>query len=158
MTSSAPWKKNSAMIQMPDVNTLVAAAWPNHVHHRTARAWFRNSMSDGWATCAIVQSGFLRISMNPAVVGRRVPFPEAAGILSRFTAGTEHVLWRSEAVPEEWPAWLRDRVQGYRQITDAFLIATAIKHGGMLATLDARALALLPESQRSVVHVIGPSN
>ena len=27
------------MVVIPDVNTLVAAAWPNHIHHRLARRW-----------------------------------------------------------------------------------------------------------------------
>ena len=28
------------MIALPDVNTLIALAWPNHVHHDAARSWF----------------------------------------------------------------------------------------------------------------------
>jgi predicted nucleic acid-binding protein len=28
------------MVHLLDVNLLIALAWPNHVHHTSARAWF----------------------------------------------------------------------------------------------------------------------
>ena len=35
------------MIALPDVNVLVALAWPNHVHHEQARGWFEESLPRG---------------------------------------------------------------------------------------------------------------
>ena len=33
------------MIALPDVNVLIALAWPNHVHHDAARSWFATNRS-----------------------------------------------------------------------------------------------------------------
>ena len=130
MRSNGRWKMSDGTapvhgVPMPDVNTLIAAAWPNHIHHSRARAWFERETARGWATCPLVQSGFLRISMNTHVVGRDLAFADAVDILARYTADPGHVLWEAEPPPAAWPAWLRARVQGYRQVTDATLIATA---------------------------------
>jgi len=55
---------------MPDVKTVIAAAWPNHIHHGRARRWLETKSVDGWPTCPIIHSVFLRISMKATVVGR----------------------------------------------------------------------------------------
>ena len=39
------------MTALLDVNVLIALAWPNHVHHVAARAWFEEHREEGWATC-----------------------------------------------------------------------------------------------------------
>ena len=59
------------MIALPDVNVLIALAWPNHVHHhpaRPARSWFAANRSTGWATCPLTEAGFVRISCNRSAV------------------------------------------------------------------------------------------
>ena len=43
------------MIALPDVNTLIALAWPNHVHHDAARSWFVANRAAGWATCTLAE-------------------------------------------------------------------------------------------------------
>lgn len=142
--------------QMPDVNTLIAAAWPNHIHHGQARRWLETETLSGWATCPMVQSGFLRISMNATVVGQAATFATALSLLERYTSDATHILWESEASPSVWPDWLKQRIQGYRQVTDATLLATALHNGGTLVTLDGGILMLLPESWRSRVRVLVP--
>ena len=39
------------MIQLLDLNLLIALAWPSHVHHPQAHAWFADRAPSGWATC-----------------------------------------------------------------------------------------------------------
>ncbi|MGA7880553.1 MAG: hypothetical protein WCD63_06755 [Terrimicrobiaceae bacterium] len=50
------------MIQLFDVNLLIALADPRHVH---AQAAFRHletsALRQGWATCPLSENGFLRI-------------------------------------------------------------------------------------------------
>jgi toxin-antitoxin system PIN domain toxin len=139
---------------MPDVNTLVAAAWPNHVHHELARRWLMESSSQGWASCPLVQSGFLRISMNARVVGTDIPFRTALSLLEKYTSDPNHVSWANAPTPSDWPHFVQTRVQGYRQVTDAMLLATVIHHDGVLATLDAGILSLLPAAEAYRVRVI----
>ncbi len=39
---------------------------------------------------------------------------------------------------------------GHRQVTDAYLLGLAFRHGGALATLDRRMEALLPDRSKNV--------
>ena len=43
---------------------------------------------------------------------------------------------------------------GYRQITDAVLVALAMQHAGRLATFDGGIKSLLPKTRQPSVHVI----
>ena len=57
------------MIALPDINVLLALAWSNHAHHDAAHRWFARDATAGWATCLLTQTGFLRLSLNPQVIG-----------------------------------------------------------------------------------------
>ena len=46
------------------------------------------------------------------------------------------------------------RLQGYRQMTDAVLLAATIQRGGTLATLDSGLARLVDERQRHSLRVI----
>ena len=46
------------------------------------------------------------------------------------------------------------RLQGYRQVTDAVLLAAAMQRNGQLATLDGGMERLVSESQRASLCVI----
>ena len=56
------------MVRLLDINLLIALAWPSHVHHRQAHAWFAENAPSGWATCPFTQCGFVRISSNPQII------------------------------------------------------------------------------------------
>ena len=47
-----------------------------------------------------------------------------------------------------------DRLQGYRQVTDAVLLSVASRQGGCLATLDSRLADLHPPDERNAVLLI----
>ena len=73
------------MTALLDVNVLIALAWPNHVHHAAARAWFKERQEDGWATCPLTEAGFVRVSCNPAVVRHQVTVLDAITVLNGLT-------------------------------------------------------------------------
>ncbi|MEP7352122.1 MAG: VapC toxin family PIN domain ribonuclease, partial [Acidobacteriota bacterium] len=56
-------------VALLDVNVLIALLWPDHVHRTPAREWFLPNRHAGWATCAITESGFVRISRLCPVPG-----------------------------------------------------------------------------------------
>ena len=68
------------MTGLLDVNVLVALAWPNHVHHAAARTWFASFHRDGWATCPVTESGFIRVASNRRV-NPEARTPVAAALL-----------------------------------------------------------------------------
>ena len=142
------------MIALLDVNVLVALAWPNHVHHDAAHAWFSEQRLNGWATCPLTEAGFVRISCNPAAVRQTVTPSDAVGLLQSLRQQGSHSFWSLEISMAELPDDILARIQGYRQITDAVLLAEAIRRGGQLATLDSGLARLVPENRRDSVCVI----
>jgi toxin-antitoxin system PIN domain toxin len=137
-----------------DVNVLVALAWPNHVHHAAALDWFDEAGRGGFATCSVTQSGFIRVSSNRrAIPDARSP-REAREILRRITALPGHVFWSDDIdiATSEHIAW--ERLGSHAQVTDAHLLALALRHGGRLATFDRTMADLAPEGEAARVHCL----
>lgn len=132
---------------------LVALAWPNHVHHARAHAWFSEARSGGWATCPLTESGFVRVSSNSrAIPGARSP-AEAIALLRDIRSVPGHVFWSDDTSPASRGASFFARVVGYRQVTDAHLLTLASRHAGRLATFDRGLLDLAPDDQGRVVLI-----
>ena len=142
------------MIALLDVNVLVALAWPNHVHHDATRSWFAERRLSGWATCPLTESGFVRVSCNPSVVHHTVTPSDAIALLRRLRQSESHSFWPLDRSVIALPDDILARIQGYRQITDAVLLAAAIRRGGQLATLDGGLARLVAENRRTSVCVV----
>lgn len=121
------------MRALPDVNVLVALAWPNHVHHAAARAWFAAESPHGWATTPMTETGFVRVSANPRAVPGARPPREALLLLGRLCEQGDHEFWLDDVRLREVDT---SRMAGYRQVTDAHLVAVADRRGGCLVTFD----------------------
>ena len=132
------------MSALLDVNVLVALAWPNHVHHAAATTWFLREQSAGWATCPVTESGFVRVSSNQRVIpGARGP-AEAIGVLARLRRQTGHTFWADDIAMGDCPEIDVGRLSGYRQVTDAHLVALTVRRGGRLVTFDRTVADLVP--------------
>jgi len=132
------------VVSLLDVNVLIALAWSSHVHYEAAHAWFSQEERH-WATSALTQAAFVRLSSNPAVVGGLVTPQQAARVLEDMTKHPGHVFWEitpslsTLGCPGDW-------VLGHRQVTDAYLLALAEHHQGTLATFDRRLAEAIPSS------------
>ena len=135
------------MISLLDVNVLVALAWPNHLQHEAALRWFREHRSAGWATCPITQSGFVRTSSNRNVIQEAKSPREALLVLQRIVARPGHRFWMDDIAIASAEEVEPSRLVGYRQVTDAHLLALAIRRNGRLATFDAGIHELVPEGR-----------
>ena len=142
------------MISLLDVNVLVALAWPSHVHHRAAWDWFNDHREQGWATCILTEAGFVRVSCTPAVVRHQVTPLDAIAVLGKLVELRSHTFWSLDRSIMRLPESISSRLQGYRQITDAVLLAAARRRKGRLATLDAGIRGLVAESDRRFVMLI----
>lgn len=123
-----------------DVNVLLALLDADHVDHQRARSWLDGDIGSGWASCAITQNGFVRIVSQP-----RYPSPvspaEAADLLGVACATRHHEFWPCDVSVLDPLVVDRSRVHGPRQVTDAYLLALAVRHGGRFVTFD-RSVAL----------------
>jgi uncharacterized protein len=123
-------------VYLLDVNVLLALSWPGHKFHDKAQRWFARSASQGWATCPMVEAGFVRILSNPAFSAHAVSPPEAIAALKFNTKHVAHQFWSDEIPVAGALETFRARIEGHQQIRDAYLLALAIHHRGKLATLD----------------------
>ncbi len=121
-----------------DVNVLLALAWPTHQHHHAAHRWFHDESRHGWATCALTQLGFVRLSSNPSYSVDAVTPQDAAILLAQLTAHARHRYW------PELPALdvgAFKHATGHQQVMDAYLVHLARHHKGRVVTFDARLIA-----------------
>jgi uncharacterized protein len=124
------------MIALLDVNMLIALMDPKHVHHSRARLWWAKGKDAGWASCPITQNGFLRV-VTLGGYPNRFPLPDAVAMLRRATALPSHSFWPDDLAILDTVTIDHSRLLGTRQITNVYLLALAVKHGGRLVTLDA---------------------
>ena len=126
-----------------DVNALVALAWDSHVHHEAVRAWFAAKSGEGWATCPVTESGFVRVSSNPKVLPSSIGVEAARGVLSALRGVGDHSFLINDVslTDADIPP-----IVGYRQVTDAQLLTLARRHDTRLVTFDA-GVATLAEGQ-----------
>jgi toxin-antitoxin system PIN domain toxin len=119
-----------------DANLLIALTHAAHVHHRDAHAWFDALPQRRWATCAITQLAFVRLSSNSRVAGTDITPAQALQALAAMTALPAHEYW-PESPPALQLATLNSpALVGHRQVTDAYLLGLAALRGHCLATLD----------------------
>lgn len=127
-----------------DVNLLIALAWPNHVHHDLAHRWFGRQRLSGWATCPATEAAFVRVSSNRQIIPEaRTPL-EALDLLRRIVELAGHVFGEDDVSPAGSKHFPWQRVVGHQQVSDAHLIALAIRQRGRLATFDQGVLDLVP--------------
>ena len=118
------------MTWLADGNVLVALALRTHLHHERAHQWLAGLKNDRFATCPITQSTLLRVHMRVSTEGT------AAAAWEALRAASEHPghEWWDE--PLNYLDVPHRNLQGYRQVTDAWLAELARRRGGRVATLD----------------------
>ena len=120
-----------------DTNALLALAWPNHQYHREVVARLERQPGMPWATCALTQVGFVRLSSNPAVVGIRKTPRQSLAMLSELVSDGQHrYLETLPSLPSVKQHF--QRLLGHNQVTDAYLLAVAATNRAVLLTLDRR--------------------
>lgn len=128
-----------------DINVLVALAWPSHIHHERAHAWFRRS-ARSWATCPGTQSGFVRVSSHDRVLRDARSPTEAILLLRQITALPGHEFWIDDVSLATADVVAPTSIVGHRQVSDAHLLTLAVRRKGRLATFD-RGIATLARSK-----------
>jgi len=124
------------MVALLDVNVLVALFDAMHVHHQAAHEWFGRNRNLGWATCPLTENGLVRLLSNPAYPGRRTTLPDAIARMEQFRRSGNHSFWPDSITVCDQGLFRHPHIGGYRQVTDAYLLALAVRNRGRLATFD----------------------
>jgi toxin-antitoxin system PIN domain toxin len=132
-----------------DVNVLIALIDPVHIDNKTALTWFSSTGAQSWATCPMTENAVLRIVGHRSYPNWPGNPPVVAESLARFCRDPRHTFW-----PDDVSLLDQNRVDIHRlttasQVTDSYLLALAIAHGGQLATLDRR---LIPDAVRGGIQ------
>jgi toxin-antitoxin system PIN domain toxin len=120
-----------------DVNVLIALLWPAHEHFDAAHRWFASrGTGAGWATCPLTELAFVRVVSNPSFSPDALAPADALGLLQRNLGHPAHEFWPDELGLAQAVGSLAGRLQGYRQLTDVYLLGLARKRRGTLASFD----------------------
>jgi toxin-antitoxin system PIN domain toxin len=140
------------MRSLLDVNVLIALLDADHASHEHAREWFSHSARGGWASCPLTQNGCVRIISHPRYPS---PVPVRAGLerLREATTSSHHAFWPDDVTLLDERVADATRIHGPRQLTDLYLLALAVRHGGRLVTFD-RAIAVSAIRGASDKHLL----
>jgi len=120
-----------------DSSVLIPLCFPEHLHFQRVCAWIKSQST--FAVCPVTEGALLRYAFRITEGGQ-----ELATLLLHELGVTEGYKF--------WPDNISygdanlQRVTGHNQVTDAYLVALAIAHGGRLATLDEALAIIHPEA------------
>ena len=128
------------MISLLDANVLLSLCWEELEGHEAARTWFHAHAHHGWATCTLTESAFLRLSMNSKLFPDPATFAEALAVLGALrSSANHHFLLPTGPLDESYPV---RRIRGYKQVTDATLLALARQQQARLISFDQGLISL----------------
>jgi hypothetical protein len=137
-----------------DVNVLVALIDPAHVSHDAAHRWFQTEGAAAWATCPLTENGVIRIVGHPKYPNTPGSPADVAAIVTRMRSLPGHAFWPDDIslVGASHVDAAQIRTPG--QVTDTYLLALAVAHGGALATFDRRLSPTAVAGGKAALHLI----
>lgn len=124
------------MTWLLDANVLIALCAPDHVDHSRAANWYFSEKNRKFATCPMTQGALIRFQLR---FGRGIKATQAWRLLAAVCAFPNHQFWPDDISFNEVPT---KGILGHRQVTDAYLVALAVKHKGCVVTMDEGLFAL----------------
>lgn len=94
------------------------------------------AMSGGWATCPVTEAGFIRVSANSRVLDHAVTVADAVALLRDLRSLQGHAFLEDRVSLGSTELVDVERIQGYRQVTDAHILAVARTHEARVVTFD----------------------
>jgi toxin-antitoxin system PIN domain toxin len=137
-----------------DVNVLIALIDAAHVSHDTAHDWFARQGGRQWATCPLTENGVIRIVGNPRYPNSPGTPAAVAGVLSRLRLRRGHQFWADDISLLNPTCIDPSRLLTHTRVTDSYLLALAIAHGGKLATWDRRLVVAPVLNGIAALHLI----
>jgi len=119
-----------------DINVLIASADPAHQFHDAFRRWYIDRNKPALATCPITENGFLRIYGHPDYPGGPGSPALAMAPLSAIRRRLNSVFLPDDLSLAEGTPRITLKHATSKQLTDLYLLALAVRHGGMFASFD----------------------
>ena len=139
------------MIELPDVNVLLALNLPRRDSHSAAASWLAETT--GFATTPVTEMGLIRNLLNPLVTKNEpISAARAIAVLEAVKRQPHYSFW-----PDVFPFELGRftyALKGHRQVTDLHLLDIAARKSGRLVTFDQKIIAALRPGDRKYVHLL----
>jgi uncharacterized protein len=137
-----------------DVNVLIALIDPAHVLHDKAHRWFAKSGKKAWATCPQTENGVLRIVGHARYPNSPGTPAAVAALMTTFLAHPGHEFWPDSVTLLDTRHVDAERLLDSAQVTDSYLLALAVTHGGKLATFDRQLVTGAVANGLQALHLI----
>jgi toxin-antitoxin system PIN domain toxin len=137
-----------------DVNVLIALIDPLHTQHEAAHRWFADSGLHAWASCPLTQNAVPRIVGHASYSNSPGSPAPVIAALSQLCRLPGHVFWPDDVSLCDAARFDHGRLLDARQVTDSYLLALAVAHGGRLATFDRRLVADAVRGGRAALQLI----
>ena len=119
-----------------DVNVLVALFDPGHIHHEPAHRWFAAHSRQRWATCPITINGCIRVLSHPSYPTVHATPADVLVHLRTLCAKPAHEFWPDDISLLDEARCRPSKIRSSNHVTDTYLVALAVAHGGKLVTFD----------------------
>jgi hypothetical protein len=145
-----PWLAPRSLL---DVDVWIALLDDAHQFSEAANE-FVDDPSTRIATCPLVENGVIRVMAMPAYSrGGGVPIAVVRARLQQACRTLDHAFWPDDVSLRDDTLVDFSRVQGHQQVTDLYLLALAVRHGGRLVTFD-RSVALASVRGATAQHLL----
>ena len=143
-----------------DTSVLIALCDPSHSMDGAALAWL-GRVTDGVATCPMVENGAVRILSQPKYAsGTPISTSSAVFAVREIRNGTGYEFWADDVRLLDAKIFDASALMGPAQVTDSYLLALAVKRDAVFVTLDTRLMlsAVLGAAQRHLYTLRGGEN
>ena len=137
-----------------DVNLLIALIDPAHEFHLDVHNWLFDNGPRLWATCPMTENSVPRIVGHPSYRNTPGGPSHVAEALSDLCSLPGHQFWPDDISILDRQRFNMARLLKSSQVTDSYLLALAIAHGGQLATLDRRLITDAVQNGAGGPHLI----
>lgn len=151
--ATSAWAESARPVYLLDINILLALLDPMHVFHDAAHRWFHAEGRLQWSTCPLTENGVVRIASQPNYGNTPGPAPVVAKALYSLCSRPGHQFWQEDFSLLDETLFVREKLVG-KHVTDSYLLALAVRHGGKLATFDRRLMADAIHGGVEALHVI----
>jgi toxin-antitoxin system PIN domain toxin len=123
------------MRSLLDVNVFIALLDKKHAEHQRVGLWFAEHGSAGWASCPLTQNGTICIISNNKYPNTQ-PLAEVRRKVNTMCKNPAHAFWSDDVSFLDDASFDHGVVLKGEHITDAYLLALAVKNNGRFVTLD----------------------
>jgi uncharacterized protein len=96
----------------------------------------------------MTEASYIRIVSNPAFSRDAVTPVQALALLNENAKSSDHQFWADDLSAKQAFGRFSKRLVGHQQVTDAYLLALAIRRSGVLASFDTGIAELFEDKTR----------